>query len=142
MAHNDDCIFCKIIAGDIPASVVYEDDDLLAFMDLGQTTKGHTLLIPKDHQENIYELRPETAAALFKKAPEIANAIKEAFQPAGMNLLNNNNSVASQSVFHYHLHFIPRYTENDGFSFTFTDNNEQYTSADLADMAKGIADRL
>lgn len=142
MPLEHDCIFCKIIQGDIPASIVYEDDDLLAFTDLGQVTKGHTLLIPKDHQKNIYELQPVTAAKLFSKAPAIANAIKEAFQPAGMNLLNNNEAAASQSVFHYHLHFIPRYDDTDGFQPSFADHSDAYSAEDLQKIAEQIGEAL
>ncbi|MFZ4451861.1 HIT family protein [Salibacterium aidingense] len=142
MTHDSNCIFCKIVSGDIPAAVVYEDDRCLAFADLGQATKGHTLLIPKDHQENIYELEEDTAAYLFKMAPRIANAIKTEFEPEGMNLINNNGKAASQSVFHYHLHFIPRYGTNDGFQPSFEDNSAQYTSEDLQLIAKNINKHL
>ncbi|MGY4690484.1 HIT family protein [Salibacterium sp. K-3] len=138
MTHDSNCIFCKITSGDIPAAVVYEDDFCLAFVDLGQATKGHTLLIPKDHQENIYELEEETASHLFRTAPKIANAIKQGFQPEGMNLVNNNGKAASQSVFHYHLHFIPRYGADDGFQPVFEDNSSSYTSEDLQAIAKNI----
>ncbi|RSL29517.1 HIT family protein [Salibacterium salarium] len=138
MTHDNNCIFCKIVSGDIPAAIVYEDDTVIAFADLGQTTKGHTLLIPKDHQENLFELKEETAAYLFRMAPKIANAIKESFQPEGLNLINNNGKAASQSVFHYHLHFIPRYGADDGFEPVFTDNSSQYSAEDL----QAIAERL
>ncbi|RSL34375.1 HIT family protein [Salibacterium salarium] len=138
MTHDSNCIFCKIVSGDIPAAVVYEDDTVIAFADLGQATKGHTLLIPKEHQENIFELKEDTAAYLFKTAPKIANAIKEAFQPEGLNLINNNGKAASQSVFHYHLHFIPRYGPDDGFEPTFKDNSSEYSAEDLQAVAKNI----
>lgn len=142
MTYDSNCIFCKIVSGAIPAAVIYEDDICLAFADLGQATKGHTLLIPKDHQENIFELEEDTAAHLFKTAPKIANAIKKEFQPAGMNIINNNGTAASQSVFHYHLHFIPRYGADDGFQPSFEDNSSQYTSEDLQAIAKSINNHL
>ncbi|MFB5663192.1 HIT family protein [Alteribacillus sp. HJP-4] len=142
MKHDDNCIFCKIVTGDIPASIVYEDDDVIAFTDIGQVTKGHTLLIPKDHQPDIYDLQPETAAKLFGMAPKIANAIKSALSPAGMNLVNNNGKAASQSVFHFHLHFIPRYGSSDGFQPTWEDNSSSYSAEDLKNMAESISKRI
>ncbi|MFB4161816.1 HIT family protein [Geomicrobium sp. JSM 1781026] len=113
MAQKDDCIFCKIVDGDIPAMKVYEDDHCLAFLDISQATKGHTLLIPKNHEENIYELQEETAAHLLSKAPAIARAMKSTLQCEGMNLVNNNGEKASQSVFHFHMHLIPRYGNDE-----------------------------
>ena len=114
MSHSPDCIFCKIINGEIPSAKVYENDDVLAFLDLTQVTEGHTLVIPKKHKQNIYELEPETASKLFEAVPEIANALKANFTPEGMNILNNNDAIAGQSVFHYHLHLIPRSGKGDG----------------------------
>ncbi|SDH56101.1 histidine triad (HIT) family protein [Alteribacillus persepolensis] len=142
MGHENDCIFCKIVNGDIPASIVYEDDYVLAFTDIGQVTKGHTLLIPKKHQENIFELEEDTAAQLFRVAPTIANAIKKAFDPAGLNMVNNNGKAAMQSVFHYHLHFIPRYGKDDGFQPHWEDNSDNYSAEDLMDIAKKINKHL
>lgn len=138
MKRDENCIFCKIVAGDIPASIVYEDDNVIAFADIGQVTKGHTLLIPKDHQPNVYELQEDTASQLFRVVPKIANAIKKEFKPAGLNLVNNNGEAASQSVFHYHLHFIPRYGAEDGFQPTWQDNSSKYSAEDLEQMARGI----
>ncbi|SFE26627.1 HIT family protein [Alteribacillus iranensis] len=138
MSHDENCIFCKIVKEEIPASVIYEDDVVMAFADISQTTKGHTLLIPKEHQEDIYHLKEETASHLFRIAPKLANAIKEEFQPDGLNLVNNNGKAASQAVFHYHLHFIPRYGSDDGFKHTFKDNSSDYSGEAL----QQIADRL
>src|SRR5699024_6064068 len=103
-----DCVFCKIINGEIPSSKVYEDENVLAFLDLSQVTKGHTLVIPKNHEENIYELSEESAKAVFTAVPKIARAIKATYDPIGMNMLNNNGKDAGQSVFHYHVHLLPR----------------------------------
>ena len=115
-----DCIFCKIIDGEIPSAKIYEDEHVYAFLDISQVTEGHTLVIPKNHQQDIYELDEETASNLFKAVPKVANAIKAAYEPKGMNMLNNNGSFADQSVFHFHLHLIPRYDENDGFKSKWT----------------------
>jgi len=133
-----DCIFCKIIDGDIPAAKVYEDEHVLAFLDISQVTKGHTLVIPKVHKENIYELTPEIAENLFKVVPKIANSIKEQFEPIGLNLLNNNGEAAGQSVFHYHLHILPRYGKGDGFGAVWKSNQSDYTTEDLQEIATKI----
>lgn len=109
------CIFCKIANGDLPSEKVYEDEHVFAFMDISPVTKGHTLIIPKKHAENVYELDEEIAGHLFSVVPKIANALNETFHPQGLNLLQNNGSFAGQSVFHFHLHLIPRYDNNDGF---------------------------
>ncbi|WP_018924204.1 HIT family protein [Salsuginibacillus kocurii] len=143
MAHDPDCIFCKIVAEEIPAAKVYEDDYALAFMDISQVTKGHTLLIPKDHQPNIFELQEETAAYLFSLAPKIARAIESEFQLEGMNLLNNNHETADQSVFHFHLHFLPRYDKDaDGYKPKWQTHSDQYTAEDLQHMAASVKKQL
>ncbi len=103
----ENCIFCKIIAGDIPSAKVYEDEHVLAFLDISQVTKGHTLVIPKTHIENVYEFTDELAKQYFHAVPKIARAIRDEFEPIGLNTLNNNGEKAGQSVFHYHMHIIP-----------------------------------
>lgn len=133
-----DCIFCKIINGDIPAAKVFENEHVVAFMDIGQVTKGHTLLIPKVHKETIFDLTPEIASHLFEAAPKIANAIKQEFNPLGLNIVNNNGEAAGQEVFHYHMHFIPRYGKGDGFGAVWKSNMSDYTMDDLHEMASGI----
>ncbi|MGG0410449.1 HIT family protein [Peribacillus simplex] len=137
-----DCIFCKIIDGEIPSSKVFENEHVLAFLDISQVTKGHTLVIPKVHKENLYELTPEIAKNLFEVVPEIARAMKQEFQPVGLNLLNNNGEAAGQSVFHYHMHLIPRYGEGDGFGAVWKTNTSDYTPDDLKQIADSIAQHL
>jgi histidine triad (HIT) family protein len=137
MSHED-CIFCKIINQEIPSAKVYEDEHVYAFLDISQVTKGHTLVIPKTHVKNIYETPPEVAASLFERIPKIANAIKAAYQPIGMNLLNNNEKPADQSVFHLHIHLLPRYGNNDGFSSNWKVHTDDYTAEDLQKMASTI----
>ena len=134
-----DCIFCKIINGDIPSAKVFENENVYAFLDISQVTKGHTLVIPKVHKENIYELDSETAQNLFEVVPQIANAIKSEFNPIAMNLLNNNGEEAGQSVFHYHLHLIPWYGKGDGFGAVWKTHENQYTSEDLKSIASAIS---
>ncbi len=137
MSHED-CIFCKIIDGEIPSAKVYEDEDVYAFLDISQVAKGHTLVIPKTHVKNIYETPAEVASKLFERVPKIANAIKDTYKPIGMNLLNNNEKAADQSVFHLHIHILPRYVENDGFSSNWTVHTDDYTSNDLQQIASEI----
>ncbi|GGH73229.1 protein hit [Compostibacillus humi] len=141
MSHED-CIFCKIINGEIPSAKVYEDEHVYAFLDISQVTKGHTLVIPKVHTKNIFETPPEVAKELFARVPIIANAIRDAYQPLGMNLLNNNERAAEQSVFHLHIHLIPRYGEGDGYTPNWTTHNDDYTPEDLQNIAADIAKEI
>jgi histidine triad (HIT) family protein len=136
------CIFCKIIEGTIPSMKIYEDDHVYAFMDIMPATKGHVLLVPKAHCENIYEMTEQQASRLFAVAPKIANAIQAEFNPKGMNLLQNNGSFAGQAVFHFHLHFIPRYDETDGFQPSFKTNDAEFTAEHIAEFAEGIRGKL
>ncbi|MFB7139654.1 HIT family protein [Gottfriedia sp. NPDC056225] len=142
MVHDSNCIFCKIVEGSIPASKVYEDDDVLAFLDLSQVTKGHTLVIPKDHTENIFEMSEDTASTYFRKVPIIANAMKEAFNVEGVNIINNSGEVSGQTVFHYHMHILPRYGKNDGFDVKWQSNQNQYTNETLQEIAKSIHNNI
>ncbi|MFS8651701.1 MAG: HIT family protein [Caldibacillus sp.] len=137
-----DCVFCKIINGELPSAKVYEDEHVFAFLDLSQVTKGHTLVIPKKHVPNVYELSEEVAANLFKAVPKIANAVKKAYEPIGLNVLNNNGEAAGQSVFHIHLHIIPRYGKGDGFGAVWKTHNDDYTQEDLQEIAQTIAKHL
>ncbi|MCL2499066.1 MAG: HIT family protein [Defluviitaleaceae bacterium] len=109
---NDNCLFCKIAGGQLPAIVLYEDEKLMAIMDAFPATKGHVLIIPKVHAENLYDLPEQTAAAILPLAQRIAIKIKCALKPDGVNIIQNNGKAAGQVVFHYHLHIIPRYKED------------------------------
>lgn len=129
------CIFCKIVEGEIPSEKIYEDDHVVAFMDVTPVTKGHVLLIPKTHRENLYEFSETEAANLFAVAPKIANTLKETFTPAGMNILQNNGAPAGQAVFHFHMHFIPRYDETDGFSSNWNPQVEELTKERIQEFA-------
>ncbi|MGX2958874.1 HIT family protein [Peribacillus sp. JNUCC 23] len=137
-----DCIFCKIITGEIPSTKVFENEHVLAFLDISQVTKGHTLVIPKVHKENVYELTPDMAKSIFEVVPEIARALKKAFNPIGLNTINNNGEAAGQSVFHYHLHLIPRYGEGDGFGAVWKTHTSEYTPEDLQAMAQSISESM
>ncbi|MCG9802753.1 HIT family protein [Staphylococcus argenteus] len=111
-------IFGKILTGEIPSFKVYEDDYVYAFLDISQVTKGHTLLIPKKASANIFETDEETMKHIGAALPKVANAIKRAFNPDGLNIIQNNGEFADQSVFHIHFHLIPRYEDDiDGFGY-------------------------
>ncbi|MDB5081168.1 MAG: protein hit [Chloroflexi bacterium] len=111
-----DCLFCRIIQGTLPSAKVYEDDKVVAFMNLQQKNPGHTLIVPKDHYRNIYDIEEDAAAEIARVAVRLAKAIKTAFEPDGMNTLQNSEPAAMQSIFHYHLHLIPRYYGDDLFA--------------------------
>ena len=135
----NDCIFCKIINKEIPSYPVYEDDMVYAFLDITQTTKGHTLVIPKKHVTDIFEYDEALASDVFARIPKIARAIEKAFPDVvGLNIVNNNREAAYQSVFHSHVHLIPRYGKNDDFSMTFADNGSLYTPDEMAAIATSI----
>lgn len=137
-----DCIFCKIVKGEIPSAKVFENEHVVAFLDISQVTKGHTLVIPKIHKENVYELTPEIAQNIFEVVPKIANALKATYNPIGLNLVNNNGEKAGQSVFHFHMHLIPRYGEGDGFGAVWKTHESDYTPEDYQKMASEIKKNL
>lgn len=114
----DDCVFCKIIAGQLPAAVVYRDETVIAFMSLQQLTEGHTLIIPIQHVKDIYELPDELAGPLLNTAARVARAVKREFKADGVWVSQFNEPAAGQSVFHYHVHVIPRYL-SDGILRNF-----------------------
>ena len=106
---SENCIFCKIAKGEIPSHKVYEDDDFLAFLDIAPAAMGHTLIIPKRHAGNLFELDAVSAARLIPLAQKLAEKVKAETGCEGVNLLQNNGEAAGQSVFHFHLHIIPRF---------------------------------
>lgn len=108
-----DCIFCKIINREIPASIIYESDEVLAFLDIHPTTKGHALVIPKQHSADFATSKPEVAGALAQATQQVATAVMTATGSQGFNININNGVVAGQVIFHVHWHIIPRY-EGDG----------------------------
>ena len=113
-----DCVFCKIINKEIPSEIIDETEDIIAIVPLGQVSKGHTLLIPKKHFENILDCDEETLALLAKETKRLAKMLIEKNGATGFNLLNANGKDAQQSVFHLHLHIVPRYP-GDGLDFFF-----------------------
>ena len=117
---KDDCMFCKIAAGEIPSRKIYEDKDLIAIMDLNPTSKGHSLIIPKEHCTNIYDIDEDIAAKVMKTAKKLATKMTVALNCDGFNLLQNNGETAGQTMFHFHMHLIPRYKDADNNMLKFT----------------------
>lgn len=109
---KDDCIFCKIANGEIPSKTIYEDEMFRAILDLGPATKGHALILPKEHADNLFELPEDTASVIMSVAKKIAAKMQANLKCDGLNLVQNNGEVAGQTVMHFHLHMIPRYTED------------------------------
>lgn len=126
-----DCIFCKIVTGEIPASKVYEDDQVLAFLDITQVTKGHTLVIPKKHYCNILDMDGEAASTLFAVVPAIARQLKEKLGANGLNIVNNNEAEAGQTIFHTHIHLLPRFGKHDGLDIRFKTNEPDFPALTL-----------
>lgn len=123
------CIFCDIIAGNIPSSVLYEDENVIAFLDISQVTKGHTLVVPKKHAANMLECDEETLQNVMKVAHKLGNHLMKVLDAQGMNVLSNVNEVAGQSVPHFHVHLIPRYSENDACVIRFEESEQQDLAA-------------
>jgi histidine triad (HIT) family protein len=116
------CVFCRIVAKEIPATVVHEDEHTLAFMDIGQVNPGHVLVAVKKHAENIFALDEAQAAAVFGAAAKVARAIRGAFEPQGLSVYQANGAAAGQTVLHLHIHLVPRY-EGDGMALTWPVKN-------------------
>ena len=117
-----DCVFCRIVARQIPATVVFEDEHTLAFMDIGQVNPGHVLVAVKKHAENLYALDDAQAGAVLRTAARLARAIRDAFNPEGLSVYQANGKAAGQTVFHYHVHLVPRH-EGDGMALTWPVKN-------------------
>ena len=105
---KDDCIFCKLSNGDIPTNALYEDDVVKVIFDLNPASKGHVLILPKNHFDDIYSMDDATAAHVFQVAVKVAKAMKETLGCEGLNIVQNNGEIAGQTVFHFHMHLIPR----------------------------------
>jgi histidine triad (HIT) family protein len=112
MTRDPDCIFCKIVAGDVPATIVDSDERTVAFMDISPATRGHALVIPREHSTDLLSIPAEDLKACALMAQRIARRAKDVFQADGINLLNSCGAVAWQTVFHFHIHVIPRYADD------------------------------
>ena len=134
-----DCVFCKIIAGQIPSTKVHEDEHALAFMDIGQVNPGHVLVAVKKHAANLFELDAEQAAASARTCHRVAQAIRDAFAPEGLSVYQANGKAAGQTVYHYHVHLLPRHA-GDGMELTWPVKNPPRET--LAGYAERIKARL
>ena len=110
--RDDNCIFCKIAAGDIPSATLYEDEDFKVILDIEPASKGHALIIPKEHYANLYELEDDLAAKAFVLAKKMITKLTDILVCDGYNVLQNNGPAAGQTVFHFHMHLIPRYVDD------------------------------
>lgn len=136
---NDNCIFCKIIDGIIPSTTVYEDEYFKAIMDISPANKGHVVILAKKHYENIFELDQETASHGLPVIQKVAQAVKEAVGCEGINILQNNGFVAGQTVFHYHVHVVPR-KEQDQVTLSW--EYQSYSDGEAAQLGKEIASNI
>ncbi|HAJ11578.1 MAG: HIT family protein [Hydrogenophaga sp.] len=131
----DQCIFCRLVAGAIPAARVYEDALTLAFMDIGQVNPGHVLVATRRHAANLFEITPQEAAAVMQTARRVALAVRAAFDPPGLTVLQANGAEGDQTVFHFHLHVVPRHAD-DGIALSWPRKDPPF------DVLAGYAGRL
>lgn len=128
---SDNCIFCKIANGEIPSATLYEDEEFRVILDLNPAAKGHTLILPKKHAANLFELPDETAAKALVLAKKIASTLKDGLHADGVNVLQNNGEAAGQTVFHFHMHVIPR---KQGDTVNMTWEHGELTDKDKAEI--------
>ena len=130
---KEDCIFCKIANGEIPARTIYEDELFRVILDLSPATRGHALILPKDHFQDLYDLGSKEATALMLVAQKVATNMKEVLGIDGLNLVQNYGEIAGQTLFHFHLHLIPRY-EDDGNQERLSWNHMDVTQEELDEL--------
>lgn len=136
---DENCIFCKLANGDIPTATVYEDEYLRAIMDAAPANKGHIIILPKSHAADIYELEDEYVSRAFVLAKKLAVALKKLTGCDGVNILQNNGEAAGQTVFHFHVHVIPRFKNDD---CTIVWKPTSYEDGEASEVAKKIAELL
>lgn len=134
---DDNCIFCKIAGGQIPSHSIYEDEDFKVIMDIQPASRGHAILLPKNHAANLFELPEEDASKIINVARKCASAMKDTLQYDGINILQNNGEAAGQTVFHLHVHLIPRY-ENDAVHIKWVSKDNPEDPAEMAELAEQI----
>lgn len=135
----ENCVFCKIVKGEIPSATLYEDENVKVILDIEPAAKGHAILLVKQHAANIFELPEDTAAKIYAVVPKVARAIRDELGCDGMNILQNNGEAAGQTVFHLHIHFIPRY-KNDTVTMTWEKGG--YAEGEAAKLAESIRNRI
>ena len=136
---DKNCIFCRIIGNEIPSTTLYEDDNFRVIMDISPAAKGHAIIVAKKHFANIFEMDEEIVSKAFGVATKVAKAMKEELMCDGMNILQNNGEAAGQTVFHFHIHLIPRF-KND--SVTITWDKESYGVGEAEAVAEAIRKRI
>ncbi len=136
---NNNCIFCRIIGNEISSVSLYEDDDFKVIMDISPAVKGHAVLITKKHIASIFEMDEETASKIFPVVAKVAKAMKEELKCDGLNILQNNGEVAGQTVFHFHIHLIPRFS-HDSVQITWA--HDSYAAGEAQAIAAAIRDRI
>jgi histidine triad (HIT) family protein len=134
----EDCLFCKIIAGTIPCEKVYEDDKVFAILDIHPINRGHTLVLPKKHAKNLFDVPEEDFLAMMRVTKKLATVIKSSVGADGMNLGMNNDHAAGQLVFHAHVHIIPRF-EDDGFAHW---HGNPYSEGEMPSIARSIRENI
>lgn len=133
------CIFCKIANGEIPSYTIYEDSDFRVILDISPASKGHALIIPKEHYKNLFELDDNIASKALVIAKKVATALRDELKCEGFNLLQNNEEIAGQTVFHFHIHMIPRYADD---SVKFTTTPGKIDEAFAAELVEKINSKL
>lgn len=133
--RDDNCIFCKLANGDIPTNSIYEDEFFNVILDAEPATRGHALIIPKNHAADIFELDDDVAAKIFPLAKKIATKMKKVLDCDGINILQNNGKEAGQTVFHLHVHLIPRYA---GKPSILTWNHEKFSAEEVEEIKKSL----
>jgi len=136
---KQNCIFCNIINGSIPSEVIFENSEFKVILDSYPASKGHTLIIPKEHIDNIYEMDGDTAGKLFALATVIAKTLKKVLKCDGLNIIQNNGKASGQTVFHFHMHLIPRW-EDDGLQLGWA--TKKFTQEELHEVASMISKEI
>lgn len=134
-----DCIFCKIANGEIPSATIFENEDVRVILDIAPAAKGHAILLPKKHMANMFETDAETAAKIFSVVPKVAKGLNEELGCDGMNILQNNGEAAGQTVFHLHVHFLPRFK---GDTVKVGWKQGSYADGEAAELAEKIAKKI
>lgn len=137
---KEDCIFCKIANGEIPSATLYEDDDFRAIFDIGPASRGHVIILPKNHAKDVFEASEEDASKIYVLAKKIAKGMKEGLKCDGVNILQNNGEYAGQTVFHLHMHVIPRY-KDDKVNIMWTPK-EKPSDEELENLKKMITEKM
>ncbi len=131
------CIMCKLANGDIPTNAIYEDEEFKVIMDINPATKGHALVLPKEHYADIYEIDPETLGKAAKVGQKVIKYVTPVLGCDGYNLLQNNGEIAGQTIFHFHLHLIPRYKDADNTN-VLTTGHVSFTEEELKDLCESM----